>query len=285
MGLEVSTDEGTGTTQEQPQVVEPPAQTVQPPVVEPPAVAAALPGVVVAADGTVQAPVVVAPAAVAGQGQDTLAGAQAQAVVDAPGEGQQFESLAKAVQEHRQVLEGALAEKVYALNDEERVALDSDPGTAIPKLMAKLHMEITQNVLGVIAQNLPPTIHGVLAAQRRNDEAAQEFWQAWPELQKGTDAQVVQTIGAQVAKMYPNMDRKTRIQQIGQLAVMQLGRLPQAQARLMGQKPVVQQPAMAGNFAPMPFSPAVAGGAPAVAPNGAQNLFAEMAMIMEADDK
>lgn len=283
MGLEESfTDEESSTTPVTQAPAAQPAPVAQPPVQQAPVEVKTEPAVV--APAPVAAPVapVAEAAAVVAQGQDRIAGAQPPASVSEPAEGQQFENLAKAVQEHRAVLEGALAEKVYALTDEERVALDTDPGTALPKFMAKLHMEITQNVLGVIAQNLPPTIHGVLAAQRRNDEAAEEFWQAWPELNKTAHLSVVKQIGAQVAQLNPTMDRKSRIQQIGQLAVMQLGLLPQAQARLMGQKPAPVAP----QNVQQPFAPAMGRATvPAGTPTGAENLFAEMNMIMEADDR
>jgi hypothetical protein len=193
-----------------------------------------------------------------------------------PSSGNSLYELAEAVNQNREALETALSEKVYKLSDEDKANLEANPGEVLPKLMAKLHMEVAQNVLGAVANNIPQTFAGLMEAQKRFTQNEDRFWGAWKD--KGLDPvkhkDVVFDIATRFAKMYPESDSATRMKNVGAMALAQLG--------LLG---VVQQQAASQQQRQQPFVPVGGGGATAVKPNATpSNPFAEMTLMMEMED-
>lgn len=184
---------------------------------------------------------------------------------------------AQAVFSNRNVIESALVSKVYNLSDDVKSELELNPGEVIPKLFAKAHMEILTNVVGAIASNLPRTISSHLERTKQSEVLENQFWDAHKAqgLDKAKHTKLVSEIAGQYAKMFPQADSKTRIRNVGALALLQAGLTVGAPA------PTVQ--AAAGQRA---FVPAANGGAaPASKQTPNSNPFTEMFNLMVQDDQ
>ena len=78
--------------------------------------------------------------------------------------------------------EELLAKDHYALTEEQAAEFDDSPGTAIPKLAARLHMEVMQQSVAMIAGLLPKIMANVNQAQTVEAQRETEFFKEWPEL-------------------------------------------------------------------------------------------------------
>lgn len=178
-----------------------------------------------------------------------------------PGE---FAELAQAVQQQRTALESSLAD-MYAPNEKQMEEFHTEPQKVLGKLAARLHMEIVQNTLGVLAQNIPSAVNGVIEARSLHDGYENEFYKQWPQLKSDDPAQknVVMQIARAYAHANPQADSKTRIRQIGAQAMVALNLLPtQAPAAAPAAAPVQPAPVQPQAFAPA--GQAAAATAPAV---------------------
>ena len=283
---EVEEEDGPGEPDPAP-VAAPPPTEAKPPEVFPTPVEAPAPAAPVEAKPTeapqvpppaepsvVPPPVVEKPPEVQGQQvapKETPAVAEPK--VPRPGE---FAELAQAVQQQRTALEGSLAE-LYAPNEKQMEEFHTEPQKVLGKLAARIHMEIVQNTLGVLAQNIPSAVNGVIEARRVHDGYEADFYKQWPQLNKDDAAQknVVMQIARSYAHTNPSSDNKTRIRQIGAQALVALNLLPTV-APAAPVAPVVQQQA---------FSPAgqSAAATPQTAPKQLQGWEAIDASFEEAD--
>lgn len=193
--------------------------------------------------------------------------------VPKPGE---FAELAQAVQQQRTALEGSLAE-LYAPNEKQMEEFHTEPQKVLGKLAARIHMEIVQNTLGVLAQNIPSAVNGVLEARTLHDGYESAFYKQWPQLNKADAAQknVVMQIARSYAHTNPSANSETRIRQIGAQALVALNLLPAAAPAPVA-APVVQQQA----FAPAGQASAAT---PQVAPAQLKGWEAIDASFEEAD--
>ncbi len=85
-------------------------------------------------------------------------------------------------QKWRDDSEELLATQHYALTDDQAEEFDSSPGTAIPKLAARLHMEVMAQSVAMIAGLLPKIMANVNQAQTVETQRETEFFKEWPEL-------------------------------------------------------------------------------------------------------
>ena len=116
--------------------------------------------------------------------------------------------------------ETLLASQHYALTDEQAAEFDDSPGTAIPKLAARLHMEVMQQSVAMIAGLLPKIMANVNQAQTVEAQRETEFFKEWPELAGHRD-QVVRH-GAVYYQMNPQATFQEFMRDVGaQVAVSQ----------------------------------------------------------------
>lgn len=148
-----------------------------------------------------------------------------------------------------------LAEKVYAVKQEDIDAFIGGDGKKISLAMARVHTNSVRSVLANISAQMPIWLNGLLAAREMHREAEDAFWQANPYLDR-KNQQHVALVGP-VAQVYmktvPNSDVATRNRTIGMMVAAQLG------------LPIQGVPAPAGNgHQPVPARPAVATPGPVV---------------------
>ncbi len=116
--------------------------------------------------------------------------------------------------------EELLATHHYALTEEQAEEYDSSPGTAIPKLAARLHMEVMQQSVAMIAGLLPKIMANVNQAQTVESQREAAFFAEWPELTPHRD-QVVRH-GAVYFQMNPQATFEEFMRDVGaQVAVSQ----------------------------------------------------------------
>lgn len=165
--------------------------------------------------------------------------------------------------------------KFYQLPEKEMDELNSDPGAAIPKLMGKLHFEIVRGMMATIGQQLPVVVNSLLELSQRQRSHEDEFWKAWPQLNKQTHRDVVMQIAGVYAQTNPQADTAVRIKDIGALTLARLGML---HARQPVAPPNPQVPP-----APRAFSPAGNGtGLPSM-PQQPDNEWARFASMFDQD--
>lgn len=186
-------------------------------------------------------------------------GAAVAASPEAPAAPSTLDQLAQAVEANKGVFEDALATTVYKMSDDDMNGLDSDPANMIPKLLARAHVHIVQHTLGTIAQHLPGMVLGVQQAERKHQEAENEFFDAWPVLKADVPKYRNQVL--EVARNFraqnPTTSKADMIKFVGAQVMVMNGLVGQAQAAAA--PPQAAAPSGAG------FVPA-GGGLPLTAP-------------------
>jgi len=125
------------------------------------------------------------------------------------------------LQEYKAKFSEAL-EAHYAFDEEQATALQVEPEKVLPKLAARLHMEVLDNVMQHVYKALPNVIQSYTETSSRETKAQEEFYGAWPEL-KGHDQQVLQ-MGQMYRQMNPAATPQEAIQRIGEMTMVALGK-------------------------------------------------------------
>lgn len=192
----------------------------------------------------------------------------APAVAEAPTQ----EEYAQRLAEHRQKTMAVL-EKQYALSPEEAAKMDdleAKPSDWIPGLLAQTHYNAYMSIWNAIQQTLPAAVERITAFETQKQQAANQFFERWPQLRGKEDAaaKAVQAI----LQVEPNAPLERVIERGGALAMMELGQNPfQQESSPPAPEPQTPPPAM-------PANPAAVGGAgPATQPGSyEEQVYAEM---------
>lgn len=128
----------------------------------------------------------------------------------------------------RDKFEEVLSTSVYGMSEEEGSETLVNPHQILPKLAARIHMEVTQNILGTMAQILPGVVHGVNEATRQQADLTNQFFERWPDLKKEADYGEVMNLARTFRAQYPQASAKEMIEHVGAMAIVKLGRLPAA---------------------------------------------------------
>lgn len=144
------------------------------------------------------------------------------------------------IAELRGQFEAKLVES-YAISEEDSLALQTEPEKVLPKMAARLHLEVLDAVMGQLQQALPRYIESYAVTTTKDVQAKNEFFSAWPELQQ-YESQVLQ-MGQMFNAMNPKADPQTRIKRIGELTMAALGLQRQAAAETPAAQPQAFRPA------------------------------------------
>lgn len=139
-----------------------------------------------------------------------------------------FKALADAVEASRGKFEDALSTTVYQLKAEDTEALMADPASVVPKLLARAHINIVQNVLRTVGQQMPHMVGGLLEARKENSAREDAFYAKWPQLNRQTDEGTIRRLAAAYRTANPQASSDELIQMVGAQAVVALGRLQAA---------------------------------------------------------
>ena len=159
----------------------------------------------------------------------------------------------------RDQAETLLAQRHYALTEEQAQELDDNPSKAIPKLAARLHMEVLQQATAAAMRLVPQLMQEAQSIQSVRTERETEFFQEWPELQKHRDDVV--RFGNAYLSMNPNATFEDFKRDVG--AQVAVARRVDLSARQQQAAAAAGNGAMAPAPAPKPLAARSAGSAPA----------------------
>jgi hypothetical protein len=180
----------------------------------------------------------------------------------------------------------AQLEPMYKLSDEDSGKMVLNPNEVLPKLAARLHANISQQVIQQVTQalmaQLPPVIEQTISRKNTSEKAETDFFTRWPELK--AHKQTVMQIGRLYRAQNPAATMEDFIQNVGvsswMTAKLPVGTLAQRMQGTAVQPtpPAPPQPAPGYN----PATPA-SRAAPAPAPATNANPFGDLATEMKED--
>ena len=177
-------------------------------------------------------------------------------------------------QEQRQQYVSSL-EQAYAMSDEDAQQMLVEPEKVLPRIAARLHVDIVDTVIAAVMGNLPNALNAIQSQAKVTSEAEDSFYQAWPQLKNPTYQKTVYDAVAAYRALNPSAPKEDVIRAAGLQALIQL-RLPIPPELLQQQTP----PA-----APASFTPAAPGsGVAPSSPQGEQNPFVQLSQEFLLDD-
>lgn len=152
-------------------------------------------------------------------------------------------------------------EKLYGMSDEEAQGFLTEPELVLPKTAARLHMNITKDVIGGVQSILPQLIQQYMHNNSAEQNARTAFQAVNPDLADPQYEEYIFRVGKLFREVNPNAPADVAIKQIGDM-VRQALNLPNP--NIAKQEQVVPTAPVQAVPAPKPFSPARggSGGAP-----------------------
>lgn len=170
-------------------------------------------------------------------------------------------------------------ERLYAIPEAELESYRESPETYLPKLAAKLHVEVLTAVANGIYAQMPALVQGVLQQQTQQKTYEEQFFTRWSKLNTPDLRPKVLEMVSRYRQMNPTASFETLREEVGAMAHVRY-RVPYEE-----QQP--QAPAAAPVTTPVtparPFVPAGAGGASAPAAPADTNPFTQLANEFLAD--
>ena len=186
-----------------------------------------------------------------------------------------FEAQRRQWQEDRVKYEAEL-EKYFAFSEEDAEKLRDAPDEVIPKLAAKLYLDIYQTVTNGMYKVMPQVVTAVTEQKQAREALTKSFYGKWPDLNKPEYAKVIATVSATYANLKPQATTEEVLQEVGEMAMAALK---------LGVTPSVEIPPVE---TPPPFTPATPGGGatpPPATPPQADNVFTQISEEFLEDDK
>lgn len=154
-----------------------------------------------------------------------------------------------------------LTSSVYGLTEEQSRGLLVEPEKHLPAMLANMHVNIVDAVVGSIYARLPETVRALTQQGTAVQEAQNEFYRVWPQLREKPEYEpkVEEAIRA-YRQLNPKAPREEVIRAAGLTAMISL-RLPLPK-ELFDAPPTPPQPAP--GF--VPVAPAAGGGVPQAKP-------------------
>ena len=175
--------------------------------------------------------------------------------------------MAAAMEQNAPALIEHLASTRFALSQEEMQAIETDAVGAIPKLLARVHLESHIAMQKYLAQAVPGMIQRHTQVSTANSEAENKFFDTHKAAGLDKNNPQHRAAAVRVAKMYRQMYPQASLDQlisdIGPMVAKAVGAQASAQTpqpQVPGQPPIVAQP----------FRPAVNGGGGAIPQPNAQ---------------
>lgn len=168
-------------------------------------------------------------------------------------------SIATAIEGNRDAIIAHLATSRFALTEEDLTSIETDVGTAVPKLLAKVFLEGQVAMQKFLAQAVPGMIQNHTKVSRANDDAETKFFEAHKALGLSKDNPQHRAAATRIATVYrqsnPGIPLEQLIQEVGPMVALAV-KLGTTQPGAPGQP---QQPPGQPKGG-VPFRPAVNGG-------------------------
>mgnify|MGYP003507556894 CR=1 FL=1 len=158
-------------------------------------------------------------------------------------------------------------EQSYAMTEDEGVELLRAPEKVLPKLAARVQLNIMDQLVQTVAHMLPQFVDGHLNQQKASEENRTAFFKEWPDLNKPEYQDTLTRIAVTYRQQNPDATKEKAVKEIGAIAAITLGVVPAGLA----------QPTTPSSPQPPAFRPVMPGGGgrPATAP--VTNEFTQLA--------
>jgi len=167
-------------------------------------------------------------------------------------------------------------EQHYQLSEDLKSAILTEPEVALPKILARAHMEITRSVVNATRNLMPSMFQEVTQSTRAEDDAKSTFYGANPDLAKPELEPVIMKLGAMYRQVNPHASAEEAVKRIGELVRVSVG-LPAPVVAGGSSAPAASAPAVQ-----RPFTPARGGAAPVAAKS--DNAFTQLAEELFSDE-
>lgn len=173
-------------------------------------------------------------------------------------------------------------EAYYKIDDKDMAAqLESEPALALPKLAARLHQAVVNEVMARTRQELPHFMHTHSEYQRMETEAKSTFFKRWSGLNDKEHGTTIHKMGRMFRDANPNATPEQALEAVGRLVYAAMGQA------VPGDAPAATTPATSGaTTAPAQRRPAAhrpaspGGGAATPAAPATGNPFEQLAEEM-----
>lgn len=174
-------------------------------------------------------------------------------------------------------------EQFYGLDKDDVREIQANPEETIPKILpklaARLHMTIQQQMAEGLKQHLPAMMDQYTQSKQQSAQAVDKFYERWPQL-RGQDQQTVAKFARAYREAHPKATQQELIENVGSMAMVAL-KIPFEQ-----QKSDSGQSAARVESAPRPARPAPQGPSTprgGAAPSQDSNPFTTIAEEMMRD--
>lgn len=171
--------------------------------------------------------------------------------------------------------EADLAAQTYSITDEDASKLLTEPETVLPRMAARMHMEVMESTVRVMQTMLPRLMQSVQQTEQREISAKSFFQTANPDLADPRLEPAIMEMGQVYRRLNPAASPEQAAQAIGNLVRASLGIAMPAQA--------APAPTSAPAVPVVPFVPARGGPGGAVA-GGQKDSWGQLADEFLADD-
>lgn len=158
----------------------------------------------------------------------------------------------------------------FALDEDDAELVQTNPQEVLPKLAAKLYLDLYESTVNAVSAALPRMIEGVQQQRQAMQAGEQAFYGKWKALDTKEGRETVQRFGAAYRQVYPNATLEQFINDVGVQAMIAL-KLP---IEGYAEPPATEPPPATQ----VPPAPAAATNTPARRQSSAsQNPFAQLA--------
>lgn len=180
--------------------------------------------------------------------------------------------LARALQENSEAAITDLAQGVFRLDQKDLEGLETDVAGTVPRLLAKTFVFAQQQFLNQMGHVIPAMMARMAETMRKQSDAENQFYSAWPQLDRGKHADQVRELGIRYRKMFPDHNLDQMVKNLGPLVLSAVGLplvAPTASAGAAAARPTNVAPvARAQGFVPAAPGAVVSVGQPEADPFG-----------------
>jgi len=166
----------------------------------------------------------------------------------------------------------------FNLTSDEALQLVTNPGEVFPKLQARMFTDMWLHVEAMIDQRLPQVIESTTRGMRVRDEKVDDFFKAWPQLDRKKHGAQVAQVAAAWASVNKGATEEEVTRNVGMQVMFMNGIAPDMTS--------VDQPpeAPAPETPIVPHRPAAVNGVPATPQQSSGNVYTDMSFELDEDE-
>lgn len=167
-------------------------------------------------------------------------------------------------------------EQEYALEEADATALITEPETVLPKLAARVHMEVLESSMRAMQAMVPVMMQQITQSTEQNSRAKNLFTSINPDLADPKYEPAIMQLG----QVFRNVNRTATAEEASRA----IGNLVRSALNITQPAPVAASPAAPVMQAPTPFTPARGGGSGGGGNAMPTNEFEKLAMEFLRED-